>query len=414
MVSAAHSGALATPQTTAPPPASVLPAALRERVVRFHEERVRGTWGGQIITRGRTPGPDSVLLTSNDYLALAADPRIAKAMADCLADVGTGILASGVLLHGDHPQLRLEHALAVHLGMSAGILCQSGWDANLGLLQSIADRTTPVYIDLLAHMSLWQGARDAGAPVYGFRHNDPAHLRRKIAEHGPGVVCVDSVYSSNGSLCPLGEICDAAEENGCVLVVDESHSLGTHGAHGEGLTAQLGLAHRVHFQVASLSKTFAGRAGFVACGDPQFVDYFRFASYPAIFSSTLLPHDVAGLAAALDAVRADDWRRTRLREVSAHVRGEIGALGYDLQGSASQIVSLQTGPDLGGIQVRDLLEERGVFGSMFFAPAVPHNRTLVRFSLHSALTDDDVTRLVAACHDIRDTYATIWPKGLTA
>ncbi|MFE0099045.1 alpha-hydroxyketone-type quorum-sensing autoinducer synthase [Streptomyces sp. NPDC059009] len=414
MVPAAHSGALAALLSSDSPPASVLPAALRERVMRFHQERVRGTWGGGIITRGRAPGPESVLLTSNDYLALAADPRIAKSMGDCLADVGTGVLASGVLLHGDHPQLLLEQGLAAHLGMPAGILCQSGWDANLGLLQSVADRTTPVYIDLIAHMSLWQGARDAGAPVYGFRHNDPAHLRRKTAEHGPGVICVDSVYSSNGSLCPLGEICDVAEESGSVLVVDESHSLGTHGAHGEGLTAGLGLAHRVHFQVASLSKAFAGRAGFVACCDPEFVDYFRFESYPAIFSSTLLPHDVAGLATALEAVRTDDWRRTRLREISTRVRDEIGGLGYELQGSDSQIVSLQTGPDRGGIQVRDLLEERGVFGSMFFAPAVPNNRTLVRFSLHSALTDDDVTRLVDACRDIRDTYATIWPKGLTA
>jgi CAI-1 autoinducer synthase len=236
-------------------------------------------WGGRHILHGRTPGPGDILVNSNDYLALAGDPRITGAMTAALSAQAT--LASGALLHGDHPQLTFEHELARHLHAPAGILCQSGWDANAGLLQAIAGERTPVYVDYLAHMSLWSGARMAGAPVHPFRHNDLIRLDKAIATHGPGIIAVDSLYSTNGSLAPLAELCDLAGETGCVLVVDESHSLGTHGPNGEGMAAAAGLASRIHFRIASLSKAFAGRAGFIACCDETFVDYFKMESWPA-------------------------------------------------------------------------------------------------------------------------------------
>jgi CAI-1 autoinducer synthase len=359
-------------------------------------------WGGQHILHGRTPGPDDILVNSNDYLALATDPRITGAMAAILTAAGKTTLASGALMHGDHPQLRLEADLARHMHAPAGILCQSGWDANAGLLQAIAGEHTPVYVDMLAHMSLWSGARLAGAQVHPFRHNDLARLRAAISRHGHGVIAVDSLYSTNGSLAPLAELCDLAGETGCVLVVDESHSLGTHGYVGEGMVAAAGLASRIHFRIASLSKAFAGRAGFIACCDEAFVDYFKMESWPAVFSSTLLPHDVAGLSAALTVIRADCWRRDRLRTVSAFLRDEIASLGFDLAGSASQIIALPGGPESRAIEMRDTLENRGVFGSVFCPPATSRNRTVVRFSVHAGLTDSQVERIVRACREVRD------------
>jgi CAI-1 autoinducer synthase len=367
-------------------------------------------WGGQHILHGRTPGPGDILVNSNDYLALAADPRITGAMAATLTAENKTTLASGALLHGEHPQLRLEADLARHMHAPGGILCQSGWDANAGLLQAIAGEHTPVYVDMLAHMSLWSGARMAGAQVHPFRHNDLSRLRAGIGRHGQGVIAVDSLYSTNGSLAPLAELCDLAGETGCVLVVDESHSLGTHGYVGEGMVVAAGLAERVHFRIASLSKAFAGRAGFVACCDEAFVDYFKMEAWPAVFSSTLLPHDVAGLSAALAAIRADCWRRDRLRQVSAFLRDEIAALGFDLDGSASQIIALPAGPEKRAIELRDALESRGVFGSVFCPPATSRNRTVVRFSLHAGLTDPQVERILLACLEIRDSLGVGIPQ----
>ncbi|MFJ2825829.1 aminotransferase class I/II-fold pyridoxal phosphate-dependent enzyme [Streptomyces toxytricini] len=119
-----------------------------------------------------------------------------------------------------------------------------------------------------------------------FRHNDTAHLARRIEEYGPGVIAVDSIYSVCGSLAPLGPLCELAEESGCVLVVDEAHSLGTHGPAGAGMVAEAGLAGRVHFRTMSLSKAFAKRAGYITCPDEDFVEYFKMTSYPAVFAST--------------------------------------------------------------------------------------------------------------------------------
>jgi CAI-1 autoinducer synthase len=182
-----------------------------------------------------------------------------------------------------------------------------------------------------------------------------------------------------------------------VLVVDESHSLGTHGEHGEGLVAAAGLADRVHFRTASLSKAFAGRAGFIACCDSDFPGYFKMEAFPAIFSSTLLPHDVAGLTAALAVIRTEGWRRDRLHQVCARLRAELAGNGFDLDGSASQIIALPAGPGDKAIELRDRLESQGVFGAVFCPPATTRNRTIVRLSVHAALTDEQVERVLRAC-----------------
>ncbi|MEV7829648.1 alpha-hydroxyketone-type quorum-sensing autoinducer synthase [Streptomyces subrutilus] len=382
-----------TATTTAAPR---LPAPFRLGIER-HMQRVRRDWDGSHPLHGRPPGPDAVVVNGNDYLALARHPRIVRAMTEALDADGAGALMSGVFLHGDHPQLRLERELAAHMGAPAGILCQSGWAANTGLLQTLTEPGTPVYIDMMAHMSLWEGARIAGAAIHRFRHNDTDHLRRRIGDHGPGVILVDSVYSTDGSTCPLRETADLAAEYDCVLVVDESHSLGTHGDLGDGMTAGLGLTDRVHFRTASLSKAFAGRAGFIASCDASFTGHFKMGSHPAVFSSTLLPHDLAGLAETLALIREDTWRRTRLHGISTRVRGELSAAGLDLHDSRSHILALVAGDERQVMALRDTLEDRGVFGSVFCPPATPRTRSLVRISLHAGLSDLQVDRLITTC-----------------
>ncbi|MGW8379907.1 alpha-hydroxyketone-type quorum-sensing autoinducer synthase [Streptomyces sp. ODS28] len=374
-----------------------IPAGFRERMDHFHSARVREAWGGRWLFEGATPGPGAVRVSSNDYLALAGHPAITGAMARALTSRGNATLMSGVLLDDGDPQVVLERRLARHLGYPGGVLCQSGWAANTGLLETVAGPETPVYVDMLAHMSLWSGARSAGAPVHPFRHNDPERLARAVAAHGRGVILVDSVYSTDGSLCPLAEIAAVASSTGCLLVVDESHSLGTHGPRGAGMVAELGLGGQVHFLTASLSKAFAGRAGFLAACEPDFARYYKLSSHPAVFSSTLLPHDVAGIAAALEVVRRDRWRRERLHAVSSRVREGLLHHGLDLRGSLSQIIGLEAGEEREVMKLRDALERRGVFGAVFCAPATAPKRSMVRLSLNAALTDAEADTIVSAC-----------------
>ncbi|WP_296653625.1 alpha-hydroxyketone-type quorum-sensing autoinducer synthase [Paraburkholderia sp.] len=381
---------------------AALPAILAARVDRYYRERVQAHWAGGHIMMGREPGNDALHLSSNDYLSIARHPEILDAVCANIRAEGNGLLMSGIFLHGDAcPQLQLEDRFAAYMGAEAGVLCQSGFAANTGLIQSIADAQTPVYVDMMAHMSLWEGIRSAGARAISFLHNDVDHLEQRIERNGPGVVIVDSVYSTNGSVAPLAAIADVCAEHDCVFVVDESHSLGTHGPHGAGLVVELGLTDRVHFRTASLAKAFAGRAGFISCSR-RFQEYFKFEALPAIFSSTLLPHEVAGLAATLDVIEREDWRRMRLAANARYLRVRLTELGYNLNGSEAQIIALEAGPEQQTIVLRDALEARGIFGSVFCAPATAQNRSLVRISVNAALTDQELERFVDACDEMRD------------
>src|SRR3954466_15736086 len=201
---------------------------LRERIETTFRQRWEQEWGSKLPTQGSAPGPDAVRLDGNDYLAVTGNAAIVQAQVDALRHNREFVVQSVVFQHDGSPTSRFEAALAQHLGKERSMLSQSGYAANVGLIQVIADPQTPVYLDSLAHMSLWEGVRAAQAPAYAFRHNDPAHLAKMIERHGAGLVIVDSVYSTTGALCPLEAIVEAAEATGCMILVDESHSLGTH------------------------------------------------------------------------------------------------------------------------------------------------------------------------------------------
>ncbi|TYK42739.1 aminotransferase class I/II-fold pyridoxal phosphate-dependent enzyme [Actinomadura decatromicini] len=376
---------------------------LGERIRHF-----RGTRGGRRAASPTVPpGTRTIVLTCSDYLAIAEHPAIADAMIASLraADGAASAPVPGPCLPDDHPQIVLGAEFARHLGARAAVLCPSGWVANTGLLQVVAGPDVPVYLDVLAHMSLWEGARGAGAELSYFRHNDLDHLRRRIEVGGSGVIAVDAVYSTDGTVCPLPGLVEIAEEHDCLLVVDESHSLGTHGERGEGLVAELGLTGRVDFRTASLAKALPGRAGLIACDRPGFADYFSHTALPAVFSSTLLPHDIAGIAAALRVVRDEGPRRDRLRAVTRRLRDGLAELGYRLVDSDTPIIAVETGSEADATTLRDALVTRDILSAALFPPTASVGRTLVRLSAHAALSDDDVQRILAACRDLRPRLA---------
>jgi CAI-1 autoinducer synthase len=382
--------------------AAELPDFVSRRVERFYNERVRDAWSGGFITHSDVrPGPNDVVLQSNDYLSIANHPDIVAAQLAALRDQGNGLMMSSVFLREDDPMHQLERELAQSLGYAEGMLAQSGYLANTGLLQSVAEERTPVYIDMLAHTSLWEGIRAAGAKAIPVIHNEPDHMRRQVLRNGPGVIVVDAVYSTTGALSPLADYATIATESGSVFIVDESHSLGTHGVHGEGLVAALGLQAQVHFVTASLAKTYACRAGFIAC-PPRLRDYLSFEAFPAIFSSGLLAHEVAAISASHQVIRSEGWRRTRLHQTTRRVRNALSAMGYPIGLGSEQIIAFEVGTEPETLRVRDVLEAHGVFGSVFAAPATAKNRALIRLTLNAGMTDAQIERLLAVCRDRRN------------
>ena len=372
---------------------------LTKRIARDFTPRWNDQWGGKFVLHGKPPTSNGIRLDGNDYLGVTGHPRIVQAQVDALRKQQEFVVQSGVFHLNQHPTRELETALAAWVGKDDGFICQSGYTANVGLLQAIADEHTPVYLDALAHASLWEGVHAARAPAYAFRHNDPVHLARMIAKHGPGIVVVDSVYSTTGALCPLVAVLEAAEQGGCMMLVDESHSLGTHGPKGAGLCAELGLSDRVHFITASLAKAFAGRAGFFTA--PAHMRHYIFCtSFPNIFSSSLLPHEIAGLAATLEVIRESDDARARLHAHTKRLRESLSDLGYPIHHGSEQIIALESGTEPDTMVLRDHLEDRNVFSAMFCAPATSSKRAMMRLTLNAGLMDSELEHVESVAREI--------------
>ena len=377
------------------------------RRVDQHFERIKDGHA----TRGIPPQPGHINLSNNDYLSLAGDPRIVDAQIDALNQARQDVYMSAVYLDEGSDQRRFEHDFAAHLHAEDAVLCQSGWNANDGLIQTLADALTPVYIDIFAHMSLWQGAHSAGAKARPFRHNSPESLEALLRRHGPGIVVVDAVYSIGGDICPLNDFADVCDARGGVLVVDESHSVGVFGPAGEGLVASLGLADRIPFRTLSLSKAFVGRGGMVV-GPARVMEFLRYESRPSIFSSAVVPHEIAAFRATLEAIRGDGCRRDRLFAATRRLREGLLALGYGLGDSETQILPLVAGLESQTIILRRALESRDVIGAVFVPPATARNRTLLRLSANAGLSDEQIERVLEVCAEIRDEVSLAnWPSS---
>ena len=359
-----------------------------------------GYAAANLIVVGKKPDADAILLAGNDYLSLARHPRIVQAITECLHGSRADVLMSTVYVQHLDVQREYEAKMAAYLGSEAAVLCQSGWTANDGLIQVLADSKTPVYIDLSAHASLWQGIHSAGATARPFRHNDAGSLSALTSRYGPGLIVADTVYSTTGDICPLRDFVEIAERQGCVLVVDESHAAGLRGPQGAGLAAELGLIDRVHFRTFSLSKAFAGRGGIVA-GPARMMEYFRFTARPSVFSSAVLLHEIAAFSAALEIIREDDWRREALRRKSDYLRRGLLAAGWRIANNDAPIIALMGGAEEVTVKLRDALETRHVFGAVFCAPSTPKNRSLVRLTVSAGLEDTDLDRVIEACAQAR-------------
>ena len=378
------------------------PDFVRTRSNDYFVRRKIELWRGAHPLQGRAPQAGDIKVRSNDYLCLAGHPHVIGREIAALRSGGHGDAVSRVWIHHEHDVIRgFEERVAALLQAEDAVLCSSGYTANVGLLQSFAMRGAPVYLDMKAHISLHEGVISAGATPIAFRHNDPHSLERMLAMHGPGLVAVDALYSTDGDFAPLHELVEVCERHGAALVVDETHSFGAQGPRGAGLVVAAGLAERVHFRTIGLSKAVASRGGLIACSRRN-AEFFRYESLPAIFSTSVMQHEVAGFDAVLDILESEEWRRVSLHANHAYLKSALDNLGYNVEASKSQIIALEAGDIRQTTALRDALESRGVFGAIFFPPATPEKRCLIRLTLNCGLSRDELDRIIAVCADIRE------------
>lgn len=380
------------------------PKFLHEPLRHYFEKRIQNTWNGSHILKGKTPQKHSHMFASNDYLNISKHPQLIQAQTDALSRYGNGQMQSAVFLSDlTALQQTCEAQFCEFLNYPSLLLTQSGWSANVGLIQALAKRHLPVYLDFYTHMSFWAGAKSANANPIPFRHNDPESLINRIEKFGAGIIAVDSIYSTYGSISPLRDYVAIAKHYGCLLIVDESHSLGTHGPEGRGLVAAEGLSGDVDIITASLAKAFCGRAGLIAT-KPTLIEYIRYSSLPAIFSSSLGPHDYIGFSASLDIIKQENWRRIALHQNAETLRRGLNALGFHLYGSTSQIIPILCGAEQFTIQLRDYLEQRDIFGAVFCAPATPKNKSLIRLSINTDHTQDALDSVLNSLSDAKSCF----------
>ncbi|PTO75469.1 alpha-hydroxyketone-type quorum-sensing autoinducer synthase [Vibrio splendidus] len=374
-----------------------LPSFIEERLNFYIQDLITQNQSQKHLVLGKRPKPNAVVMQSNDYLALSHNKPIQEAHQAAIVEQDDNVVMSAIFLQDEQSKPAFETELANYVGMESCLLSQSGWAANIGLLQTICPPGTPVYIDFFAHMSLWEGIRAAGALAHPFMHNNMNHLRKQLERHGSGVIVVDSVYSTIGTIAPLRDIYEMAQEFDCAVVVDESHSLGTHGKNGAGLVHALGLTNQVDFITVSLAKTFAYRAGAIL-GPKQLSETLPFVAYPAIFSSTVLPQEVVRLEKTLEVIKGAEDKREALFKSAKSLTTGLKRIGFNIR-SESQIVALECGSERNTERVRDFLEERDVFGAVFCRPATGKNKNIIRFSVNADMTPRDIDHVLTVCHE---------------
>ncbi|MCW9033157.1 MAG: quorum-sensing autoinducer CAI-1 synthase [Rhodospirillales bacterium] len=354
--------------------------------------------------------PSIVHMQSNDYLSIANDKRICRSKASYLLSYGHGDSVSRVFAHDRNDIHRKFEKRIAHLTKAEdAALVMSGYCANTGIVQCFAQSGTPVYIDIRAHASLWEGILSARAKARPFRHNNVEDLAKKIKRYGPGLVVVDSLYSTNGKMAPLADIVKAAEDGNCAIIVDETHSFGCHGPNGAGLVVELGLAERVHFRTIGLSKAVAARGG-VVLGSRRNMEFFQYEARPMIFSTSVLGYEVAGFDTTLDIFASEPWRREKLHANHQYLKDGFLKLGYDVTESDSQILSIVTGVVKDTVDFRNFLEKRDVIGSVFWDPATPKDKALMRFTVNTTLTQAQMDHTLDVCADaLNEIDMTGWP-----
>ncbi len=258
----------------------------------------------------------STLVYSNDYLDLATNQYVLDRQIEHMKTLTDREFQSPLLLETECIHHKLESELSQYYGKEC-VLSQSGYAANVGLMHAICEPGMHVYVDKYTHASFIDGLRMMRANIHVNPHNDIAKMEANIIKHGPGIIIVDSLYSNNGSFAPITKILQLKRDYGCILIVDESHSLGIYGKQGRGYLHMLGLDSEVDYITASLAKAFCTRAGIVLGGNAVFL---KENSWTFIFSSALTGVDIIRLQSMFEVIKGADDRRERLMVASHTLR----------------------------------------------------------------------------------------------
>jgi len=358
-----------------------------------------------------------LLFGTNNYLGLTFDETCIAASVRSLHDGGTGTTGSRIAngTYSDHALL--ERRIAEFYGKRAAMIFTTGYQANLGLISTLAGRGDHLLIDADSHASIYDACKLSAAEVIRFRHNDPEDLARRLGRlkghTGNRIIVTEGIFSMLGDSAPLREIADVKRETGATLIVDEAHSLGTRGKNGRGVCEDAGVENEVDFIVGTFSKSLGAIGGFAVSDLPDF-DLLRTACRPYMFTASLPPAVVGSVTAALSRISTDESLGARVRFNSIRLYRALKLAGFEVGPEPNAIVALKMTDKETAVRFWNRLIDRGVYANLALPPATPGSLSLIRCSISAAHTEAQIDRALSAMVAVGREFGILDPNPRTS
>jgi glycine C-acetyltransferase len=360
-----------------------------------HERQLETAQSAHVASAGR----EVLNFCANNYLGLADHPDVLAAAHQALDDWGFGVASVRFICGTQSRHVELERRMSAFLGTEDTILYSSCFDANGGLFETLFGANDAIISDELNHASIIDGVRLSKAQRFRYRNRDMVDLEAQLlaaanAQHR--IIVTDGVFSMDGYLAPLAEICDLAERHDALVMVDDSHAVGFIGEHGRGTPELAGVSDRVDIYTGTFGKALGGASGGYVSSHAEVVALLRQRSRPYLFSNSVPPPVIAGSLAALDLVAKSGEARQALRGNAELFRRRMTEEGFDLLEGEHPIIPVMIGDAAKAAKIADAMLEHGVFVIAFSYPVVPQGKARIRVQLSAAHSAEDVEVCVQA------------------
>ncbi|HUV85840.1 MAG TPA: glycine C-acetyltransferase [bacterium] len=346
-------------------------------------------------------------MCANNYLGLSSHPDVVAAAHDGLDSKGYGMSSVRFICGTQDTHRELERKLSEFLGTEDTLLFASCMDANAAVFEVALTPEDVVIADRLVHASVIDGIKLCEAQYDSYKHMDMKHLEKKLqqfADKRLRMVATDGVFSMDGDVAPLDEICELADKYDAMVMVDDSHSSGFMGKTGRGTHEHCGVVGRVDVITTTLGKALGGASGGCISGRKELVELCRQRARPYLFSNTLAPVVVSASLKVMDLISASTERRDKLEENTLYFREQITAAGFDIRPGVHPIVPIMLyNAQLAQDVARDLYEE-GIYVIGFFFPVVPKGQARIRVQLSAAHEKEHIDKAIAAFKKIGEKY----------
>lgn len=340
-----------------------------------------------------TDGKEVLNMCANNYLGLADNPEVIAAAKQSLDEWGYGMSSVRFICGTQSIHKKLEHKIAEFLGTEDTILYSSCFDANGGLFETLLSQEDAIISDALNHASIIDGIRLCKAQRYRFKNGDMTDLEDKLKESQSArfrMIATDGVFSMDGHIAKLRQICDLADKYDALVMIDDSHSVGVLGAHGKGTHEHCDVMGRIDIITGTLGKALGGASGGYTTGRKEIIAILRQRSRPYLFSNTLAPTIVSASLKVLEILSRSTELCDKLCQNTRYFREKMDSLGFDIVPGEHPIVPIMLGDAVLAQKMANLLLEKGIYVIGFSFPVVPKGQARIRTQISAAHTKQDL------------------------